>query len=140
MTGETGEANKEIVRQFVDRFWSGGDLTAIGTLMAEDAVIHQPAVGGTAGLRQFNGVLRAAFPDWRSVLEELVAEGDVVAERWTGHGTHRGEFQGIAPTGRRVAVPGVVFYRIRGGQIVEFRGSFDMLSMLQQLGAAPAPA
>jgi steroid delta-isomerase-like uncharacterized protein len=140
MTGKANEANKDVVRRFVARFWSGGDLTAIGTLMATDAIIHQPEVGGTDGLKQFNRAMRAAFPDLHSSPEELVAEGDVVAERWTGRGTHRGEFQGIAPTGRQVAVPGVVFYRLRDGQIVEFRGSFDTLSMLQQLGAAPEPA
>jgi steroid delta-isomerase-like uncharacterized protein len=135
----TGEANKEIVRRFVERFWSG-DLTAIGELMATDAVIHQPEVGGTDGLKRFNGVLRAAFPDWRSTVEEMLTDEDRVVERWTGRGTHRGEFRGIAPTGQRVAAPGVVFYRLGGVQIVEFRGSFDALSLLQQLGAAPQPA
>jgi steroid delta-isomerase-like uncharacterized protein len=70
--------------------------------------------------------------------EELIAEGDRVVERWTGRGTHRGEFQGIPPTGKQVAVPGVVFYRIRNGKIAEFRGSFDMLSMLRQFGAVSA--
>ena len=139
MTGEANEANKEVVRRFVERFWNSGDLAAIGALMATDAVIHQPAVGDTDGLKRFNGVIRAAFPDWHSTVEELVAEGDTVVERWTGRGTHRGEFQGIAPTGRTVAVPGVVFYRLREGQIVEFRGAFDALSMLQQLGVAPQP-
>lgn len=135
-----GEANKELVRRFVETFWNSGDMTAIGDLMATDAVIHQPEMGGTDGLKGFNRMIRAAFPDWHSTLEELVAEGDTVAERWTGRGTHRGEFQGIAPTGRRVEVPGVVFYRIRDGKIVEFRGSFDALRMLQQLGAIPQPA
>ena len=140
MAGEArSEGNKEVVRRFVERFWNDGDLGAIGTLMATDAIIHQPEMGGPDGLKQFNGMIRAAFPDWHSTPEELVAEGDVVVERWTGRGTHRGAFQGIAPTARRVAVPGVVFYRLRDGQIVEFCGSFDMLSMLQQLGAAPAP-
>jgi predicted ester cyclase len=46
--------------------------------------------------------------------------------------------QGIPPTGKQVTVPGVVFYRIQEGKIAEFRGSFDRLSMLQQLGAVPA--
>jgi steroid delta-isomerase-like uncharacterized protein len=105
--------------------------------MAPDATIHQPEVGGTAGLMAFNRALRTAFPDWHSTPEELIAEGDYVAERWTGRGTHRGAFQGIAPTGRQVEVPGVVFYRIAKGKIVEFRGSFDMMRMLQQLGAFP---
>ena len=135
-----GEANKELVRRFVETFWNVGDMTAIGDLMATDAVIHQPEVGGTDGLKAFNRTLRAAFPDWHSTPEELVAEDDTVAERWTGRGTHQGAFQGIAPTGRQVEVPGVVFYRIRDGRIVEFRGSFDGLRMMQQLGAIPQPA
>lgn len=106
--------------------------------MTPDVIIHRPVVDGIRGLKTFNTTLRTAFPDWYSTPEELVAEGDRVVERWTGRGTHRGEFQGIPPTGRQVALPGVVFYRIRDVKIVEFRGSFDMLSMLQQLGTAPA--
>ena len=136
MTTMTTEADKALVRRFVEEFWSKGNLAAADELMAPDAVIHQPAVGGVAGLKAFNTTIRAAFPDWYATAEELIVEGDRVAERWTGRGTHRGEFQGIAPTGKQVAVPGVVFYRIRDGRIIEFRGSFDMLSMLQQLGVA----
>ncbi|HET8626288.1 MAG TPA: ester cyclase [Thermomicrobiales bacterium] len=60
------------------------------------------------------------------------------AECWTGRGTHRGAFQGIPPAGRKVAVPGVVFYRIAGGKIAEFCGSFNLPSLLRQLGATPA--
>ena len=140
MTAMTTETSKSLVLRFVDEFWSKGNLAAADELMAPDVVIHQPEVGGVAGLKAFNTTLRAAFPDWYSTAEELIAEGDRVAERWTGRGTHRGEFQGIPPTGKQVAVPGVVFYRLRDGRIIEFRGSFDMLSMLQQLGVAPAVA
>ncbi len=61
-----------------------------------------------------------------------------MVERWTGRGTHRGEFQGIAPTGKRVAVPGVVFYRIADGKIAEFRGQFDRMSLMQQFGVIPS--
>ena len=132
-----GEANKDLVIRFVDAFWSKGEMSAIGDLMAPDATIHQPEVGGTSGLMAFNRMLRTAFPDWHSTPEELIAEGENVAERWTGRGTHRGEFQGIPPTGRQVEVPGVVFYRIVNGKIVEFRGTFDRMRMLQQLGALP---
>jgi predicted ester cyclase len=67
----------------------------------------------------------------------MVAEEDRVAERWTGRGTHRGAFQGIAPTGRQVTVPGFVFYRLASGKITEFRGLFDGLALMQQLGAIP---
>ena len=134
----TTEGNKALVLRFVEEFWSRGNLAAADELMTSDAVIHQPEVGGIAGLKAFNTMFRAAFPDWSSTPEELIAEGDKVAERWTGRGTHHGEFQGIPPTGKQVAVPGVVFYRIRNGKIVEFRGSLDLLSMLQQLGVVPA--
>jgi steroid delta-isomerase-like uncharacterized protein len=137
MTTTTTETNKALVVRFVDEFWSKGNLAAADELMTPDAVIHQPEVGGVAGLKAFNTTIRAAFPDWSSTAEELIADGDRVAERWRGRGTHRGEFQGVPPTGKQVAVPGVVFYRVRDGRISEFRGSFDMLSMLQQLGVAP---
>lgn len=81
--------------------------------------------------------LRSAFPDWYSTPEELIAEEDRVAECGTGRGTQQGEFQGISPTGRQVAVPGFVFYHLTPGKITEFRGLFDGLSMLYQLGAMP---
>jgi predicted ester cyclase len=90
------------------------------------------------GLKDFAVTFRGAFPDWHSTFEELVAEGDGVAERWTGRGTHKGELMGIPPTGERVEVPGSVFYRIAGGKIVTFRGQLDMLGLMQQLGAVPS--
>ena len=136
----TAESNKELVKQFVDAFWSRGDVGALERHMAPDVIIHSPEVGGPEGLRAFNQSLRTAFPDWYSTVEELIAEEDRVVERWTSRGTHQGVFQGIPPTGKRVEVPGVVFYRIRGGAIVEFRGSFDGLRLMQQLGASPQPA
>ncbi|MFE5286500.1 ester cyclase [Nocardia sp. NPDC056611] len=131
------ESNKALIERFVNEFWSAGRLAAADELMAPDVVIHAPAVGGIEGLKAFNTTLRTAFPDWHSTLEEVVAEGDRVAERWTGRGTQLGEFQGIPATGRTVTVPGVVFYRVRDGRITEFRGSFDMFGLLGQLGALP---
>ena len=135
----SAEANKALVRRFVDEFWSGGNLAAADELMAPDAVIHEPVAGTPADLKPFASAIRAAFPDWHSTVEEMVAEGDRVVERWTGRGTHRGEFQGIPPTGKRVAVPGTVYYRIVDGKIVEFRGQFDRMSLMQQLGVVPGP-
>jgi steroid delta-isomerase-like uncharacterized protein len=126
--------NSALVQRFVDEFWSKGNLNAVDELMTPDAVIHEPEVGGVAGLKAFNTVIRTAFPDWYSTPDEMISSGDHVAERWTGRGTHRGEFQGIPPTGNKVVVCGVVFYRIRDGKIAEFRGWFDRLSLLHQLG------
>jgi steroid delta-isomerase-like uncharacterized protein len=128
------EAHKDLVRRFVDEFWNRGHLTAADELMTRDALIHEPVAGTPEDLKAVATTVRAAFPDWHATVDELVVEGDRVAERWTGHGTHKGEFQGISPTGKSVAVPGVVFYRIAGGKIAEFRGQFDRMSLMQQLG------
>ena len=137
----SAEENKELVRRFVEEFWNEGNAAAADELMAEDAEIHMPTgeLVDLDGLKGFAGAFRGAFPDWHSTFEELIAEGDRVAERWTGRGTHRGELQGIAPTDRRIEVPGSVFYRIVDGKIVEFRGQLDMMSLMQQLGAIPSP-
>ncbi|HET6261222.1 MAG TPA: ester cyclase [Chloroflexia bacterium] len=137
----SAEENKVLVECFVEEFWNEGNLSAADELMAPDAEIHMPTgeVVDVDGLKGFAGAFRGSVPDWHSTFEELVAEGDRVAERWTGRGTHRGELQGIAPTGKRVEVPGSVFYRIVEGKIVEFRGQLDMMGMMQQLGAMPSP-
>jgi predicted ester cyclase len=109
--------------------------------MAPDAEIHMPTgeVLNPDKFKIFVGTWRESFPDWHSTFEELIAEEDRVAERWTGRGTHLGELQGIPPTGKRVEGPGSVFYRIVGGKIVEFRGQFDMMGLMQQLGLISSP-
>jgi predicted ester cyclase len=134
-----GEENKAFVRLFEEQFWNKGNLAAVDELMTADVMIVLPGMGQVdlTTFKAFAVSLRGAFPDWYSTTDELIAEGDGVAERWTGRGTHRSEFQGIAPTERQVTVPGFVFYRIVAGKITEFRGLFDRLDLMQQLGAIP---
>jgi steroid delta-isomerase-like uncharacterized protein len=137
----SGEENKALVIRFVEEFWNLGNTAAADELMTADAAIYLPGSGRVSkeSFKAFTTAIRGAFPDWHSTLEGMVTEGDQVVERWTGRGTQRGEFLGIAPTGKQVAVPGFVYYRITSGKIAEFRGLFDGLSMLHQLGAMPAP-
>jgi predicted ester cyclase len=142
----SAEENKELVHRFVEEFWNQGKMTVADELMAPGAEIHMPTgeVLDPDELKNFVGTWRESFPDWHSTFEELIAEGDRVAERWTGRGTHLaelhlGELQGIPPTGKRVEAPGSVFYRIVDGRIVEFRGQFDMMGLMQQLGAIASP-
>jgi steroid delta-isomerase-like uncharacterized protein len=137
----SAEENRALVRRFVEEFWNEGNMSAADELMAVDAAIRMPTgeVVNLDGLKGFAGTFRGSFPDWHSTVEELIAEGDKVAELWTGRGTHRGELQGIPPTGKRVEVPGSVFYRIVDGKIVEFRGQLDMMGLMQQLGTIPSP-
>jgi predicted ester cyclase len=77
---------------------------------------------------------RQAFPDLRVSVEDLIAEGDRVAARLRVRGTHLGELDGIAPTGRRVDCTGIVISRIEEGKIAEDWANFDDLGMMQQLG------
>ena len=137
----SAEENKALVRRFVEEFWNQGNTAAVDELMEIDAAIHMPTgeVVDLDGLKSFAATWRRSFPDWHSTFEELIAEGDRVAERWTGRGTQRGELQGIAPTDRRVEVPGSVFYRIVDAKIVEFRGQLDMMGLMRQLCAIPSP-
>ncbi len=134
------EENKALVRRFVEEFWNQGNTRAADELMTADATIVLPGRGQVSKdtFKAFATTLRGAFPDWHATVEEMLTEDDRVAERWTGRGTQQGEFQGIAPTGRQVAVPGFVFYRVTAGKIAEFRGLFDGLGMLHQLGAIPS--
>jgi len=133
------EAHKTLVQQFVEEFWNRGEPAAADELMTRDTVIHEPVAGTPEDLKAVATMIRSAFPDWNSTVEEMLVDGDRVVERWTARGTHRGEFQGIPPTGNSVTVPGVVFYRIADGKIAEFRGQFDRMSLMQQLGVIPSP-
>ena len=82
----SAEENNTLVERFVEEFWNEGNLSVADELMAPDARIHLPTgdVVDVDGLKSFAGTFRGSFPDWHSTFEELVAEGDKVAERWTG--------------------------------------------------------
>ncbi|HET7037474.1 MAG TPA: ester cyclase [Thermomicrobiaceae bacterium] len=136
------EANKAIARRFLDEAFNQGRLEVIDEIIAPDAVDHDPAPGqapGAAGVRQAVSMFRAAFPDLRIELHDQVAQGDLVCNRWTIHGTHQGELMGIPPTGKRVQVPGIDIVRVAQGKLVEHWATLDQVGMLQQLGVMPAP-
>ncbi|WP_350275894.1 ester cyclase [Kribbella sp. HUAS MG21] len=140
-TVSTTERNKQVVREFIDGLFSDGDLGAVDTYLAEDFVNHDPPFGVTPdreGMRTAGRHMRAGFPDWRSELHALIAEGDIVVERFTASGTHRGEAMGVPATGRRVTLPGINIFRLRDGLIVERWGQLDELGFLRQLGVVPA--
>jgi steroid delta-isomerase-like uncharacterized protein len=140
-TVSTTEHNKTVVRDFIDGLFSNGDLDAVDTYLAEDFVNHDPPFGVTPdreGMRTAARTMRAGFPDWRSELHALIAEGDIVVERFTAGGTHRGEVLGVPATGLRVTLPGINIFRLRDGLIVERWGRLDDLGFLRQLGVVPA--
>jgi steroid delta-isomerase-like uncharacterized protein len=95
--------------------------------------------GGLAGAKTKWAMYFDAIPDLRVRVEEMVAEGDKVAVRWTGEGTHRGALLGVPPTGNHVRIDGISIYRLAGGKIAEQFEQWDKLNLMQQLGVAPTP-
>lgn len=139
----TTEENKTVVEEFIQALFTKNDLSAVERYLADNFVAHDPPMAGlsgdAAGFRDAAAMIRAAFPDWRSDVHLLVAEGDYVVERFTASGTHRGEFMGAAPTNRRVAMPGINIFRVEDGKIVERWGNLDVLGLFTQLGVVPEP-
>ena len=130
--------NKDVVRRQHAQVWSHGDLAAIDELYAPDFICHflvGPEWRGRAGVKQQVTLHRLSFPDWTEEVEDIVAESDRVVTRFRSSGTHRGEFQGIAPTGRRVTISEVAVYRVVNGQIAEQWGFPDVAGLLRQLEA-----
>ena len=114
---------------------------AIDDLVAPDLLFHAPVPMGLTGaeaLKRVWEVLLRAFPDIRVTAEETISEGDRTAVRNTVTGTHRGEYQGVPPTGKTVSYSEIFIFRFTDGRIAEVRGVVDVLSLLRQLGALPS--
>jgi len=131
------EANIAAQEHLAGHINSGDVDTAVQTF-AEHAVDHDPAPEqgpGREGFRTFFAALVAAFPDAHIEPAHLVADDEHVSIAYTLTGTHKGEFQGIAATGKPIEVRGVQIARFENGEIVERWGSSDELGILRQLGA-----
>lgn len=141
MFTETTEANKNLVRRFVEEVFNNRNLDAIEAFLAPDLVDHTlpPSLPPTTeGSKQGVSMFLKAFPDLRITIDDLVAEGDRVIIRYTSRGVQRGSFGGLPPSGRRVEVSSYLTARIANGKIVEMWGLDDRLAMIQQLGMIPA--
>lgn len=134
--------NKVVMSRFVEFINTGSEKLA-EELISSDAVFHVPGrpepLRGPAGYLAVIGMMRGGFPDIQWTLEEMIAEDDKVAARFTMRGTHQGTFFGVPPTGKTIAVQAMNFYRLSGGQFIEERGQPDLLGLLQQIGAVPSP-
>jgi steroid delta-isomerase-like uncharacterized protein len=139
----SSEQNKAIVRRLFEEPWKG-NLDVVDELTTSDYVGHDPSnpepLRGPAGVKQFISTYRAAFPDARITVKQQFADGDLVATRWSGRGTHEGELMGVQPTGKQVTVSGMTISRLVGGKVVEEFQNWDTLGMMRQLGAIPALA
>jgi steroid delta-isomerase-like uncharacterized protein len=116
------EKNKALVRRVFEEVWVKRNVAAVDEFMAADYVEHPIPSGlppGTESLKQAMTMYRAAFPDLKATIDDIFAEGEMVAFRWSIRSTHLGEWLGIPPTGSHVTVSGITVYRIAGGKVVE---------------------
>jgi predicted ester cyclase len=118
------QENEAVFRRFYEVLWNEGDLAVADELLSEDFVNHELGDDVPPPHREFykQGVLqtRSAYPDWWLVIEELRSEGDRVTARWRAGGTHTGELEDVAPTGKREEFVGTTTVRVVNGKIVEF--------------------
>jgi steroid delta-isomerase-like uncharacterized protein len=133
------EGNEAVVRRLVEEVLNRGRTGLLAELVAADHVGHDPFGDhyGPEGLRIAVAEYRAAFPDLRVTVEDLVTAGDTVVHRFTLRGTHAGPFLGIPPTGRAVTAAGIAIDRLVGGKVAESWVVLDALGLLRQLGASP---
>jgi predicted ester cyclase len=132
----TAEGDKAVVRRLFEEVINPGDLGRAGELVRADFVEHGGAPSQAPdleGFKQVNTMLRAAFPDLRLTVEEMVSEGDRVSVRCTARGTHQGEFWGVPPTGSRVAWEVISIVRVAGGKIAERWSQSDVAGLRQLL-------
>ncbi len=135
------EQNKAIVRRLFDEM-SNGNWDMVKEMMAPNHVFHFPLSPQPLDREshvQMNIGFRAAFPDLRYIVEDQIAEGDKVVTRGVVRGTHKGEFQGIPPTGASVTIRFINIMRIADGLDAEEKDSVDGLGFMQQLGVVPTP-
>jgi predicted ester cyclase len=141
----TGAVNlAEASRRILEECFNEGKLDLADQLISAQAINHDPAeparmrgLRGPEVFKQTVTMYRSAFPDVRITVDDVIAADDRVVLRWHSEGTHRGELEGLAPTGARGSVTGISIDRWENGKVVESWSEWDNLGLARQLGAAP---
>lgn len=134
--------NKSVVRRLYEEVWNKRRLEVAGELIARSHAVQlfdaaDSGVGPEAYAQNVTQFVRA-FPDLKFAVVDMVAEKDKVVALWNISGAHKGEFRGIAPTGKKVSVDGITISQLADGKIMDSYVSLDLWSMMQQLGVIPA--
>ena len=132
---------RAVIHRVVKDIFHGKNLALVDELYTADFVGHQiapPLPKDRSGQKQMLAYFFSVFPDLQLVFEDEIVEGSKLAGRGYFTGTHRGEFKGIAPTGKKVRVEYQDLWRVEGGRVAEYWGTVDYLGLLQQLGALPS--
>ena len=127
------DKNKAIVCKFI-KAYNERKLHLIDDFVSPDYIDHEKNIG-REGLKQLIAMGVNAFPDWYETVEDIIAEGDKVWVLLSYIGTHKGEFLGLGPTGKKIAAKAVDIYRIVDGKLVEYWNVTDNLNIFKQVGA-----
>ncbi len=140
MTNETA-ANKELLRRFYKEVYVEWDMTVADEVLSQQFVSHDwpEGMSGPQAFRDYYSAIRSTVPDGRYEVDDLIAEGDRVVVRWRLLGTQKGEFRGIAPTGRAIVLRGIAIYRVENGKLMERWVVSDLYGVLEQIRGASAP-
>jgi len=135
---------KTLVRRFFEEVIKGkaATIAAIDELFATNYIEHTGTGKDTQGIKDYKQSMSefySAFPDVHVTLDDMVAEGDRVAVRFTLSGTHKGELMGTPPTNKKVTIREIGIIRVAGGKFVESWMRYDTLDLMQQLGLVPTP-
>jgi steroid delta-isomerase-like uncharacterized protein len=135
------DANKNVVRRLFDEVWNKGNLPVADQLFASTYTHHDPSTPdfgrGPESEKLRATLYRTAFADFRLTIEDLTAEGETVTARWSCRGTHKGDLNGIAPTGKPFSISGISIARFISGRMAEGWINWDALGLMQQLGVVP---
>ena len=133
------ESNKSLMRAFYDEVWGKGNYDFTKKVFAPEYARHDLRPGnpggGPEGQAQVAKDFRTAFPDLVITVDLVIGEGEMVAVRWTMHGTFTGQWASMAPTNKEATFAGVNIVRFAQGKVVEIWNHRDDLGLLQQVGA-----
>jgi steroid delta-isomerase-like uncharacterized protein len=133
------EENKAIVRRFFEEGPSKGNLSIANELLSSDFAMHipLPTSSGIEGICEVITTCRAAFEHLNVTIDDMIAEENKVAARFTARGIHKGDFMGLPATGKSITMTGIEIFRIENGKIIELWGEVNLLGLMQQLGLFP---
>lgn len=139
------ESNKQILRRHFDEVLNQGLLHVIDEIYTSNYELDAPVrsdgssqshgvTHGTEQLKQRVTLFRTAFPDIHFTMNEVIGEGDSVVVRYTYRGTHQGTFAGVEPSGRSIAITGILIAHLNDGRMQDAWSAFDSAQLMGQIG------
>ena len=137
MKNNTQKVHRETVKTIFDQAWNQADFYGIDNLIAEDAIFHIRELTLPTNAEDLERIVNGwhtAFLDFRFTIDDMVAEGNLVAVRLRMSGTHQDQWQDIPASGKQISVSVMMFLRFENEQVVEIWEVYDEYGMRKQLG------